>query len=246
MLFQSPQCDSANTSGTSTPTNEHEQGIMTYNALAGASFEAGPSFVNAYYGGVQAAAGPVSHQNSGQGPAAAAVVMSQRGLGQSGRDRVDEALQRLSVDGDGTSRRVEGEIRRLMDRVHLDNSSGMSESAAELKRIGAALSRCMALRDKYIKSSVQLEGMNPKNRPGWAIYPPPPAPAWHNFNEPAEAAPAEFRFDDCEIPAADGCVFELGADGLYAVHESAAARASGSAAFTSAASIKEFYMDLDY
>ncbi|KAJ2806973.1 AMP deaminase [Coemansia helicoidea] len=222
---------------------------MTFSARAGASLEAGPSFVNAYFGSAQPTAGSVSHQNSGQGPAAAAVVMSQRGLGQSGRDRVDEALQRLGVDGDGTSRQVEDEIRRLMDGVHMDTTSRVSESAEELRRIGAALSRCMALRDKYMKCSVQLERMNPKNQAGWAIYPPPPAPAWRNTQRrdvTKTTAAEEFCFGACEIPAADGRVFELGADGLYAVHESAAARASGSAAFTTAPSIKEFYTDLNY
>ncbi|KAJ2713351.1 AMP deaminase [Coemansia spiralis] len=253
MPIESPQGGSASTSGTSTPTGSgNGQAEMPYSARAGASLEAGPSFVNAYFGGAAAAAvgaGSVSHQNSGQGPAAAAVVKSQRGLGPGDVDRVDEALLQLSEDSDGAGRRVEDEIRRMMDRVHLDGATGMSESAGELKRIGAALTKCMELRDKYMQSSVQLERMNPKNRPGWNIYPPPPEPAWHGL-KPRDAdetsAAQEFSFDACDIPPADGCVFELGADGLYAVHESAAVRDAGRAPFTTAPSIKEFYVDLNY
>ncbi|KAJ1721398.1 AMP deaminase, partial [Coemansia biformis] len=154
-------------------------------------------------------------------------------------------------DDEVVGRRLEKELRSLMIRTHIrgegeDELVGMGESPDELRRIGAALTRCMALRDKYMRMSGQLERMNPKNQPGWSIYPPPPAPAWRNYNEPAESATAEFDLDACAIPAADGCAFALGADGLYRVHDSAEQRDAGAEPFTSAPSIKEFYMDLDF
>ncbi|KAJ1718114.1 hypothetical protein LPJ61_006843, partial [Coemansia biformis] len=102
---------SASTSGTSTPAGGGgSQAVMTFNSRASTNLEAGPSFVNAYYGAL-AAAGTVSQLNSGQGPAAAAVVASQKGLAISdtaetaGPAHLGDALLRLSEDDDAASRK---------------------------------------------------------------------------------------------------------------------------------------------
>ncbi|KAI9501431.1 hypothetical protein BX070DRAFT_194672 [Coemansia spiralis] len=95
--------------------------------------------------------------------------------------------------------------------------------------------------------SCQKDIENPKNCPGWKIYPPPPPPAWHNYHEPASSEDVEFDMNDCEIPPIDGdCVFAMGNNGVYSVYESAHDRDNNGQPFTSTPSIKEFFMDLDF
>ncbi|KAJ1891376.1 AMP deaminase, partial [Kickxella alabastrina] len=157
------------------------------------------------------------------------------------------------VDDDATSRRIEDEIRSMMRRVHIEDGSenvyDINEGPSELKRIGDILVKCMALRDKYMEISYQHEAANPKNCADWDIYPPPPSPAWHKFGKrgnSAEPEPEEFDFEKCKILGAEDGVFEMGDDGVYAVYESEEARASGAEPFTSAPSIREFFVDLDF
>ncbi|KAJ2722926.1 AMP deaminase, partial [Coemansia sp. Benny D115] len=154
------------------------------------------------------------------------------------------------ADDDVIGRRLEKEIRRMMIRTHLTDEApelaGMNEGPQELKRIGDALLKCMNLRSKYMKHSLQNESANPRNASSWNIYPPPPQPAWRNYNEPADSVSVEFDMAQCAIPSADTCVFSMGDDGVYAVHESEEARSAGKPPLTSAPSIREFFVDLDY
>ncbi|KAJ2608765.1 AMP deaminase [Coemansia sp. RSA 1365] len=153
-----------------------------------------------------------------------------------------------NIDDDVTGRRIENEIRRLMQQVQLSDESaevrGMSERPEELQGIAQALVTCMELRDKYMEVSQQQERANYKNTKEWEIYPPPPKPVWNNFRRRSSCTPTvSFDMADCEIPEDDGCTFEMGADGLYAVYEQ---NDGEKIQFTNAPSIKEFYMDLDY
>ncbi|KAI4596261.1 AMP deaminase [Pestalotiopsis sp. 9143b] len=50
--------------------------------------------------------------------------------------------------------------------------------AAELSSIFGNIQKCLDIRHKYIRLSLQRDGDNPKDDPGWDIYPPPPEPAW--------------------------------------------------------------------
>ncbi|KAJ2845422.1 AMP deaminase, partial [Coemansia erecta] len=154
------------------------------------------------------------------------------------------------LDDEVVGRRLEKEIRKMMIRTHLTDEApelaGMTEGPQELKRIGDALTRCMALRNKYMKLSLQREADNPRNSPAWKIYPPAPPPAWKNFQEPADSVSVEFDINTIDIPPADQCVFAMGDDGVYAVYESEELRASGAQPITSAPSIREFYMDLNF
>ncbi|KAJ2474057.1 AMP deaminase [Coemansia sp. RSA 2322] len=154
--------------------------------------------------------------------------------------------QEDEVDEDVMSRRLEQEIRKMMIRTHLADDAelaGMSEGPQELQRIGDALTRCMALRSKYMRISLQRESDNPRNHAAWNIYPPPPPPAWRNFDQPVEEPVEEFDMAKCNIPGEDegGCTFSMGDDGVYAVYEP-----GSDAPFTTAPSIREFYMDLDF
>ncbi|KAJ2488456.1 AMP deaminase, partial [Coemansia sp. RSA 2050] len=149
-------------------------------------------------------------------------------------------------DDSVVSMKLEREIRKMMIRTHLNGDSaeeleGMSETPQELQRIGEALSRCMALRSKYMQISMQRESDNPRNHAQWQIYPAPPPPAWRNFDQPVKEPTEDFDLARCAIPGDDQCLFALGDDGVYAVFEKDA-----SVPFTQAPSIREFYMDLNF
>ncbi|KAJ2802038.1 AMP deaminase [Coemansia guatemalensis] len=157
----------------------------------------------------------------------------------------------MSLDEEVIGRRLEQELRSMMMRTHLNDQgppelAGMNEGPQELRRIGEALKKCMGLRAKYMKMSIQHESDNPRNQKNWQIYPPPPPPAWRNFQVPADRVHTEFDMADCEIPGDDGCTFEIGADGLYAVYEPSGNGSEEKVQFTTAPSIKEFYMDLNF
>lgn len=50
--------------------------------------------------------------------------------------------------------------------------------AAELSSIFGNIQKCLDIRHKWIRLSLQRDGDNPKDDPSWDIYPPPPEPAW--------------------------------------------------------------------
>ncbi|KAJ2846352.1 hypothetical protein IWW36_004395, partial [Coemansia brasiliensis] len=103
-------------------------------------------------------------------------------------------------DEDIQGRRLEHELRQMMMQAETDGTqelAGMVESAQELQRIGRAFRRCMRLRTKYMKTSLQRESDNPRNRRGWKIYPPAPQPAWRNYHEPSStSASPNFSMDE--------------------------------------------------
>ncbi|CAN3374521.1 hypothetical protein DIURU_001353 [Diutina rugosa] len=93
----------------------------------------------------------------------------------------------------------------------------------ELIELFANVSQCLELRHKYLKSSVQFDEMkNPKNQPGWEIYPPPRPPAYKDQKDLDTEAKREWRqknqfdFSKCEIPDDDER-FEFGMsdEGVY-------------------------------
>ncbi|KAI1079406.1 AMP deaminase [Whalleya microplaca] len=61
-------------------------------------------------------------------------------------------------------------------------ASGVGSSdphvTAELSTIFQNIQKILDIRHKYIRLSLQRDGDNPKDDPGWEIYPPPPEPAW--------------------------------------------------------------------
>ncbi|KAJ2690501.1 AMP deaminase [Coemansia spiralis] len=214
---------------------------------------------------------PAWHHQAGQGPAAAAILNCKRALSftqdngnqsTTGSEKSlpsaapgvgilpSQAEELLATDpeignDEMAGREIEDEIRKMMIRTHLNGDAeeleGMSESPQELQRIGQELTRCMELRDKYMQISMQRESDNPRNAPEWTVYPAPPPPAWNSFGKKPPAATEDFDLAKCAIPDDDGCSFAMGDDGVYTVSE------KGSAApFTTAPSIREFFMDLNF
>ena len=53
---------------------------------------------------------------------------------------------------------------------------------SELSTIYTNIQRIIDIRHKYIRLSLQEPGDNPKDDPGWNIYPPPPEPVWDEEN----------------------------------------------------------------
>lgn len=49
---------------------------------------------------------------------------------------------------------------------------------AELRELYKTFQTCLNLREKYMMNSKQRPCEDPKNKPGWEIYPPPPPPSW--------------------------------------------------------------------
>ncbi|KAF2088077.1 AMP deaminase, partial [Saccharata proteae CBS 121410] len=53
----------------------------------------------------------------------------------------------------------------------------------ELQNIYTQIQKVLDIRHKYIRLSLQGAFDNPKDEPGWKIYPPPPDPAWEHGRE---------------------------------------------------------------
>ncbi|KAI3331873.1 AMP deaminase [Xylariaceae sp. AK1471] len=64
--------------------------------------------------------------------------------------------------------------------VGVADASGDNDAhiTAELSTIFQNIQKVLDIRHKYIRLSLQRDGDNPKDDPGWQIYPPPPEPAW--------------------------------------------------------------------
>ncbi|KAJ2496017.1 AMP deaminase [Coemansia sp. RSA 1972] len=154
---------------------------------------------------------------------------------------MDEATQ---IDEDVAGRRLERELRAMMMRTHITDEApelaGMNESTSELRRIGRALTECMSLRNKYMAQSMQREGDNPRNHREWAMHPPAPQPAWHNYQERAARVRVDFNMDSVPIPGPDTCTHEMGPEGVYIVYD------ENKDPVSHVASIKEFYVDLNF
>ncbi|KAJ2746128.1 AMP deaminase [Coemansia sp. BCRC 34301] len=235
--------------------DETSHPFLSRRSLSKASFEASQAFVSAMLNQSSeddATTSDMQPPDASDMGTPRSILMSRK-LGQAHADAllpqlsprmaplVLDTMPALSLDDDEiVSRRLEAEIRRMMMRTHdADSEESISEGPLELRRIGDALSRCMAMRNKYMQTSMQRESDNPRNRPEWQIYPAPPPPAWRNFDQPVKEAAQDFDLDQCVIPDDDGCTFAMGDDGVYSVSESGVP-------FTSAPSIREFYMDLDF
>ena len=62
---------------------------------------------------------------------------------------------------------------------YINNDSNVT---SELSTIYTNIQRIIDIRHKYIRLSLQEPGDNPKDDPGWHIYPPPPKPVWDEEN----------------------------------------------------------------
>jgi AMP deaminase len=140
---------------------------------------------------------------------------------------------------------------------------------AELSSIYTNVQKILDLRHKYIRLSLQGSFDNPKDDPGWQIYPHPPDPAWdHNKGteapnsavlekvgsldtlpkrprKPGQDIGEDFNMDDLlPLPGAAEMTFEMDSNGVYQVYETSEAAEQGTPIVT-IPTIREFYMDLE-
>ncbi|PTB70099.1 AMP deaminase [Trichoderma citrinoviride] len=141
---------------------------------------------------------------------------------------------------------------------------------AELGAISKQIQRIVDTRRRYIAISYQRPNDNPRDAPGWEIYPPPPEPAWvpshghgssetgkqgieSSTNPPERRRPIrrrksghrigdDFCLDDLlPLPDTSDMTFELDSEGVYQVFDSPATKSPAIRVPT----IREFYVDLE-
>jgi AMP deaminase len=66
------------------------------------------------------------------------------------------------------------------------NPAHPSSVTTELNQIYSNIQKVLDIRHKYIRLSLQGPTDNPRDDPGWNIYPPPPEPVWQNNKERVE------------------------------------------------------------
>ncbi|KAF2270354.1 AMP deaminase [Lojkania enalia] len=148
----------------------------------------------------------------------------------------------------------------------------MSDSSVteELSSIYTNIQKVLDLRHKYIRLSLQRTFDNPKDDPGWRIYPPHPEPVWDDAKgrqngtgslqnsgvlNPAENSKPprkmgkdigkDFEMEDLTpLPGPSEMSFRLDEGGVFQVYETAKS-AELDSPIVAIPTLREFYMDLD-
>ncbi|RAL08440.1 AMP deaminase [Aspergillus homomorphus CBS 101889] len=140
-------------------------------------------------------------------------------------------------------------------------SPGANVIASDLDVICRKIKRLLDRRAEYMQLSLQGPDNNPKDAPGWQIYPPPPEPAWdddkdlgmindrpradHKRRKMGEDVGEDFDMSDClPLPGGSDWVFELDENSVYQVYASDEALQSRRPV-VKIPSLRDFYMDLD-
>ncbi|EEB08952.1 adenosine deaminase Ada1 [Schizosaccharomyces japonicus yFS275] len=105
----------------------------------------------------------------------------------------------------------------------------------ELQEIYKSIHKCMDMRHKYMRISMQGEDVNPRDDDSWVIYP-----------DGKEGEPCEnFDFSKIEIPGEiHDMVFHMDDRGVYQVYENNNAYQAGIPYFN-VPTIRDYYIDLD-
>ena len=140
-------------------------------------------------------------------------------------------------------------------------TSNSSTVASELNVICRKIQSLLERRSQYIQLSFQRSEDNPKDCPGWDVYPPPPEPAWendkntgkfndHTHNEPkrrkmGQDVGEDFDMNEClPLPGESPRIFKLDENSVYQVYENNDAVELGRPT-VQIPSLRDFYMDLD-
>lgn len=141
---------------------------------------------------------------------------------------------------------------------------------AELSAIYTNVQKVLDIRHKYIRLSLQGAFDNPKDDPGWQIYPAPPDPAWDHYKsngvpnsmsnsqtldeekvpprrsrKPGQDIGEDFEMNDLlPLPGASEMTFEMDTNGVYQVYETSQA-SKHATPIVNIPTIREFYMDLE-
>ncbi|KAF7174111.1 hypothetical protein CNMCM5623_006451 [Aspergillus felis] len=141
------------------------------------------------------------------------------------------------------------------------NMTGSGTVASELNIIYRKIRGLLERRAEYIQLSSQGPEDNPKDRPDWRIYPPPPEPAWDADRENGkqesspDAGPKKRKMgqdigedfdmaDFIPLPGESSWTFTLDENSVYQVYENIEA-ANAHKPTIRIPSLRDFYMDLD-
>lgn len=132
---------------------------------------------------------------------------------------------------------------------------------SELRSMYQKIQKCLDMRHRYQRISVQQDSDNPKNQPEWVVYPPPPKPAWKESKEFRPEVDSniygsthrplgkkigdDFHFEECEIPGESDMTFKMDDSGVYQVYENEDSLNHGSYPVAHIPTIREYYMDLN-
>lgn len=159
------------------------------------------------------------------------------------------------------------------DGMHTDGTGpGASQSimyfppsknavTSELNAIYGSIRDLLSRRAKYIQLSFQGPHDNPKDLPGWKVYPPPPEPAWDDGKEPGNIGDSscsgpmkrkmgqdigeDFDFAEFQpLPEESSWTYKLDGSSVFQVYESDDASRLGQP-IVKIPSLRDFYMDLD-
>jgi AMP deaminase len=144
-----------------------------------------------------------------------------------------------------------------------------SEVTAELTAIYTNIQKVLDIRHKYIRLSLQGPADNPKDEPGWKIYPPHPEPVWDESKSRQNGSSSlqnsavldsgelpkpprkmgkdigsDFNMDEVEIPGPSEMSFRLDDSGVFQVYENAKS-AELDTPIVAIPTLREFYIDLD-
>lgn len=171
----------------------------------------------------------------------------------------DPGEQRVNTSQTDSTRPVYNGLGTTENMVNITASS--NPVASELNVICRKIRGLLERRSQYLRLSLQSSQDNPKDGPGWNVYPPPPEPAWENdkdtgkFNDytqteqkrrkMGEDIGEDFDMGEClPLPGESSQVFKLDENSVYQVYESEATVDSGRP-IVQIPSLRDFYMDLD-
>lgn len=123
----------------------------------------------------------------------------------------------------------------------------LEEPSPELVGLYKNVAECRGLRAKYQDLSLQRSDQNPKNKPDWVIYPPPPKPTYDTVTKTvvkvANKPDSEvFDLDQCEVPGEDTeWDFKTNDDDSYVVHRAG----NKEELISNVPSLREYYLDLE-
>ena len=139
---------------------------------------------------------------------------------------------------------------------------------SELSAIYSNITKVLDIRHKYIRLSLQTPQDNPKDDPGWRIYPEPPHPVWYQqptsgesverrtnkdmtprspkrTRKPGTDIGGDFEFSDLlPLPEPAEMVFKLDESGIFQVYETTKSKELYEP-IVHIPTIKEYYVDLE-
>lgn len=145
-----------------------------------------------------------------------------------------------------------GSRRRTLDHYDSPDANEVKELAAMYGHVREVID----MRRKFMALSLQDECDNPKNQPGWKIYPPPPEPEYdpvtkHFIIKPkVQSTPDnvgyKFNMDEIDIPKPNKYTFERDALGVYQVYVPQAPNSEGKCEpIAEIPTLRDYYMAVD-